>query len=113
MDIPDSTVRDIIADQRENGCIDFNKKRKRLVRDDERLGRHIEKLVDEEPFQTFDQFLEILNNGGVKISRSTLIEMINYQCFHSFLAAHVPLLSDTNRQKRVKWCNEHLDWAIH
>jgi hypothetical protein len=113
MDIPDSTVRDIIADQKENGCIDFNKKRKRPVRDDERLGCHIEKLVDEEPFQTFDQFLEILNNGGVKISRSTLIEMINDQGFHSFFAAHIPLLSDTNRQKRVKWCNEHLDWAIH
>jgi hypothetical protein len=113
MDIPDSTVRNIIADQKENGCIDFNKKSKRPVRDDERLGRHIEKLVDEEPFQTFDQFLEILNNGGVKISRSTLIKMINDQGFHSFFAAHVPLLSDTNRQKRVKWCNEHLDWAIH
>jgi Mn-dependent DtxR family transcriptional regulator len=42
MDIPDSTVRDIIADQKENGCVDFNKKRKRPVRDDERLGRHIE-----------------------------------------------------------------------
>jgi hypothetical protein len=42
MDIPDSTVRDIIADQKGNGCIYFNKKRKRPVRDDERLGRHIE-----------------------------------------------------------------------
>jgi hypothetical protein len=45
---------------------------------------------------------EILNNGGVKISRATLIKMINDQ-----------LLRDMNRQKRVKWCNEYLDWAIH
>jgi hypothetical protein len=45
---------------------------------------------------------EILNNGGVKISRSTLIKMINDR-----------LLSDMNRQKRVKWYNEYLDWAIH
>jgi hypothetical protein len=42
MDIPDSTVRNIIADQKENGCIYFKKKRKRPVRDGERLGRHIE-----------------------------------------------------------------------
>jgi transposase len=113
MDIPDSTVRNIIADQKENGCINSNKERKRSVRDGERLGRHIENLIDEAPFQTFDEYLEILKNGGVKISRSTLIKMINDRGFHSFFAAHVPLLSDTNKQKRVKWCNEHLDWAIH
>jgi DNA-binding transcriptional MerR regulator len=72
MDIPDSTVRNIIADQKENGCINSNKERKRSVRDGERLGRHIENLIDEAPFQTFDEYLEILKNGGMKISRSTI-----------------------------------------
>jgi hypothetical protein len=51
MDIPDSTVRDIIADQKENDCIDSNKKR--------------EVATPNTPYQKVDTLKEACGYGAV------------------------------------------------
>jgi arginine repressor len=77
------------------------------------LGHHIEHLVEEELFSTFDQLVEILNAGGVEISRTTLVSILSDRGFASYIAAHTSKIMDQNKEKRVTWCHEHVQCPIH
>jgi hypothetical protein len=112
MNIPRQTVSGIVIAQNESNTIDVRKERERPVRDDERLGRHVEHLAEEDPFNTFDQLVKILNDGGVAIFSTTLISILNDRGFASYIAAHTPKISDQNKEKRVEWCHEHVQWPL-
>lgn len=57
---------------------------------------------------------EIQEDLGLEnVSVRTIQRMISkYTHFKSFWTVRKPLISESNRKKRVRWCKEHLHWTI-
>ena len=109
--IPKATVQNIIKRIREKGTPSTEQHTGALKKLNERDVRHLQRLVREDPFATYSQINSRLKDARIDISRSTLVRYVKEIGFGSYFAAHKPKLSEENKNRRLCWAKERVNWT--
>jgi transposase len=83
-------------------------KRKLVERDDRGLFRDAEKV----PEMTFEQHRAHLANVGVNVTLPTVSSAFRRLGYRSYVATKKPALTKSQKEARVKWAKEHVNWTV-
>jgi transposase len=110
--LKERSVRDVIKRYQETGSGLPRKhngvKRKIVERDDRSLFRDAEK----QPEMTFEQPRAHLASVGVNISLPAVSSEFRRLGYRSYAAANKPALTKSQKEARVKWAKEHVNWTL-
>jgi transposase len=108
---PHSTVTSIIKRIKETRSPMPRKSTGRPKIITKRGERHMEKVVRDTPFMSFDQVRHELSTIGIIVSVQTVISTLSRLGFGSYFAAHKPRLTPRHMIARLAWAGEHVNWT--
>ena len=84
--------------------------RPRKVQDEDK--QWLVRAVTKDPFLSGAQLKKKANGALDHLSVRRVQETLNKAGLKSHIAAQKPLLTDKMREKRIKWCQDHLGWTV-
>jgi hypothetical protein len=77
----------------------------------ERAGRHVERLIREGLFITYNMLQIYLMDASINVSRPTVIACVRDLGFGSYYAAHKSRLTDKHKERRLPWAQQRVNWT--
>ncbi|CEP13574.1 hypothetical protein, partial, partial [Parasitella parasitica] len=112
LNIPISTVKDVIRLYNENGVEVPEKRSGRPKVFTERTQNAMTQAFRASPFMPITAQHQCFVAGGVEMSLSTFRKRMLDLGFFSYSPARKPALSERHRLNRLKWCEERVNWTI-
>ena len=112
LDIPISTVRDVINLYYEHGLEAPPKHPGRPSACTERTNMAISRAIRAEPHLPITTQHQQFVAGGMQMSIATFRRRLRDLGFVSYPAFKKPALTDQHRQNRLRWCQDKVHWTI-
>lgn len=113
LNIPKSTVSDIINRFKKFGSVDNKEGRGRKKILSNKDVSYLSRKVKREPFQSASKLaIEMGEVCGKTMSRSTIARALKQQGIKSCTPRRKPFISDVNRKKRLNYAKKYIDMPI-
>ena len=111
LEIPRTTCRDVIKKFCEEGLTEVPSRSGRPPLLTEREERTFIRKIKEDRKASLEQITESYNQLGLtQISTSTARRVLHKNDYFGRIGKRKPFVSEDNRKRRLKWCQEHKFW---
>ena len=113
LDIPASTVGDVVRKYRDHGIKTVQPRSGRPRKLTERDLRHVAISARRNPFDPIGIHQQNLTTATGNVSLATVRQAFQAKGFFSFRPALKPFLSYRNRLRRKIWVNDKINWTVN
>ena len=111
LNIPKSTVHDVITKYNEENCTDTIPRSGRPPILSERDKRQLGRIVRQNRKQAVEEITEQFNqNLNISVCSKTIIRTLHSMGYYGRTGRKKPLVSEVNRKKRLFWCYARKSW---
>lgn len=111
LDIPRSTVNDVIVKWKKDGLTSSSPRPGRPPIMNDRDQWHLNRLIRDDRQQSVEDLTKKFKEMGLKsVSTATIRRNLYELGYHGRAGVRKPFVSEQNRLKRLSWCKERKNW---